>query len=554
MLPPSRSMSRFLSPNLWFALILASLCAWVFSLPVFPTQDGPMHRYYVHVLDSLLHHQATYSVYRIRHPFPPYLTQYGSLLVLYHLFSYDFAEKLFTCLVLVCLALGLRFAAEGVGPTGRWLSLLFPPILFSWPLFMGFYNYMLGIGLFLLCMGFWQRLPIARGWAHLLGFVFFVAVLAVTHPVPMLLLIAFSGFDLLLSVFFRSSTSPFSAWFRQYRLQVAAFMLTLLAASYPMLAVDGSKTQHTLSLIRFNRPFFTTTLLLTGISPYNSRALDPWINGYRLCLYAIFASGMWFGGKAALRALRKRQPDLGTTAFLGAVLLALAVSFLPNDVNGSWYFSTRLVFVLWVGAILAASASPLPPVSRRPWLILAGVVCCAFTLAPAQKFIRPGALALQAAEKIQIPQGVPGALLIGVDPNTEQLRLRDQLAFNPYQWGGVLPFVREDVVALDTPWLDQKISPLEAVPASPELITDIADARVRTDSPDSPAVHGRCLPAWGEARIVRDASFMVLMARPEELAQGLARQLTPDEQAKYSCERPQSRYMVCTSGVRLGSR
>lgn len=534
-------------PALCFVAILGALCAWVLSLPVFPTQDGPMHRYYVHVLDSLLRHSGTYDVYRIRHPFPPYATQYASLLGLYHLFSYDLAEKLYTCLVLICLAAGLRFAAEGVGPAGRWMSLLFAPVIFSWPLLMGFYNYTLGIGLFLLCMGFWQRLPRPDRWWHLVGFVLLLLLLAVTHPIPMLLLIAFCGFDLLLSAVLRPRPVLIRQWFGQRRLQPLALLLALLAVCYPLLAVDTSRTQHTLSLIRFNRQFFTTSLLLTGISPYNSRSLDLWIDGYRLCLYAIFAGALWVGGRSAWEALRHRRPSLGTTAFLGTVILAASVSILPNEVNGSWDFSTRLIFVLWLGALLSASAAPVPAPSTQRMLALAGVVACLFTLAPAQKFIRPAARTVFAAEQMPIPTGAPGSLLLGVDWK-EELRFHDQLAFDPYKWAGVLPFVRENVVALDTPWLDQKISPLDVAPGGPELVADIADGRM--GFPDSPAVRGRCLPAWGEARIVRDSSFLVLTAPASELEQGLAKQLTPAEQAKYSCKRVQGRYLVCTSRVR----
>lgn len=532
---------------LCFLVILGVLCAWVLSLPVFPTQDGPMHRYYVHALDSLLQHHGTYNVYRIRHPFPPYATQYGSLIALHRLVSYDMAEKLYTCLVLICLAVGLRFTAEGVGPAGRWVSLLFAPVLFSWPLLMGFYNYTLGIGLFMLCMGFWQRLPRRQGWRHLVGFVLVLLLMAVTHPIPMILLIAFCGFDLLLSAVLRPRDTSVSHWFAQRRLQPVALLLTFLVLCYPLLAVDSSKTQHTLSLIRFNREFFTTSLLLTGISPYNSRSLDPWIDGYRLCLYAILVGAVWAGAGAARNAIRERRPSLGLTALIGTVVLAPSVCFLPNEVNGSWYFSTRLIPVLWIGALLAASAAPLATPFKQRLLALAGVVACIFTLAPAQKFLRPAALAVHAAEQIPVPTGAPGALLLGVDWS-EELRFHDQLAFDPYKWGGVLPFVREDLVALDTPWLDQKISPLEAIPDGPELTADIS--RRSRDPIDAPAVRGRSLPALDEARIVRESSFVVLTAPASELRQGLAEQLTPAEQAKYSCRQVQPRYLVCTSIAR----
>ncbi len=78
-----------------------------------------MHRYYTHALGRVLAHDSHYSVYLLRRPFPPYATQYVSLLALSRLFSFDSAEKIFTCVEIVCFAWGLRFSAVALGPTGK---------------------------------------------------------------------------------------------------------------------------------------------------------------------------------------------------------------------------------------------------------------------------------------------------------------------------------------------------------------------------------------------------------------------------------------------------
>jgi len=536
----------FRGANFAFWGILLVFAVWVLALPIFPTQDGPMHRYYVHVLDSLLQHKTAYDVYEIRHPFPPYLTQYSILLVLFHFMSYDFAEKLFTCLVLFCLAFGLRLAAQEISPSGRWVSLLFAPILFSWPLMMGFFNFTLGIGLTLFCMAFWQKMKY-RGVSSLVVFALILAVLTFTHPVPLLLLIALCGFDVLLSLLFRSRGLSFPSWLRQERLQVIALCLTFVAAAFPALAVDSSKTGRALELLHFHPEFLRTSLLLSGMSPYNTRSLNFSIDLYRLCLYALYFWAMWVGGKAALRALRERRLNFGTTLFLATALLTLALPALPNEVNGSWYFTSRLVFVLWPGALLAASAMPQPNRAEQRLFLVGGAVCGILTLFPAQLFIRPAAKELRLAEQLPIPQGVPGSLLLG-DNQDDYARFHDQIGFDPYKWGAILSFVREDDIALDSPWIDQKITPIEAVPGGPELVDDVALVRISKTNP--PAVKGRSLPAHAEARIVHDSSFMVFGGSHAELAQGLANQLSPSEQAKFHCERSHVRYIVCTSAAK----
>ena len=116
-----------------------------------------MHKYYVHVLASLLSGAHSYDAYVIRHPFPPYATHYAVLLGLTRLVSFDLAEKLLICLIFVCTAYGVRYCARSLGPSGDLLSLCMIPLVLHWSLVMGFLNYSLAVGLFFLAAGLWCR-------------------------------------------------------------------------------------------------------------------------------------------------------------------------------------------------------------------------------------------------------------------------------------------------------------------------------------------------------------------------------------------------------------
>ena len=83
--------------SLLFAALVVLVCCWVLSLPLFPTQDGPMHKYYVHAIASLLSGSHSYQAYSIRHPFPPYAIHYAILLGLTRIFSFSLAEKILVC-------------------------------------------------------------------------------------------------------------------------------------------------------------------------------------------------------------------------------------------------------------------------------------------------------------------------------------------------------------------------------------------------------------------------------------------------------------------------
>src|ERR1700679_4163870 len=97
--------------SIFFAGLVSVFCAWALSLPLFPTQDGPMHKYYVHAIASLLSGSRAYDAYLIRHPLPPYAIHYALLLGLTKLLSFDLAEKVFICLIFVLTAYNFRYCA-----------------------------------------------------------------------------------------------------------------------------------------------------------------------------------------------------------------------------------------------------------------------------------------------------------------------------------------------------------------------------------------------------------------------------------------------------------
>jgi hypothetical protein len=279
--------------GLIFAILLGVVCFWILSLPLFPSQDGPMHRYYVHALDSMLRHNGSYSDYQIRRPIPPYVTHYAALLLLSRMFSYDVAEKILVCLIVLCVGYGLRFSGRQIGPAGEWATVLCTPGLLAWPLMAGMFNFVLGVGLALFATGFWQRIP-KYGMRSLAAFTAVLLVLTYTHPVPLLLLIAVCGLNLLLSLLLnpQARASP-TLWLGQHRWQCTGFLFTLAAAAIPLLDMDRSQTHSTLSEFGLHSRVVAAHILLYGFSPYNTRSHSLWINAYRLCVYAVFAGCVW---------------------------------------------------------------------------------------------------------------------------------------------------------------------------------------------------------------------------------------------------------------------
>ncbi|MHB1958730.1 MAG: hypothetical protein ACYCO5_06835 [Acidobacteriaceae bacterium] len=181
-----------------FVGLVAMYCGWVLSLPLFPAQDSPMHLYIASVLSSLLSGSDHFSTYfYVRHLVTPYSLHYYFLIFFGRIFSFPIADKLLVCAIILCSAFGFRYLARTVGPSGDVMSLFAIPLFLSWALGMGFYNYCLSLGLAFWALGFWGRASSTRQHKFWLGFVLTIALMTLTHPLLVIVVIAFAGFHLL---------------------------------------------------------------------------------------------------------------------------------------------------------------------------------------------------------------------------------------------------------------------------------------------------------------------------------------------------------------------
>ncbi len=522
-----------------FAGIVLAFVVWLFTLPLVPTQDGPMHRYYIHVLDAVLHHSALYGVYQVRHPFPPYATHYGLLLALSHVVSYDMAEKLFTALIVVCFAYGLRFCALACGRAGETVSLFAAPLFLHWALLMGFMNYSLALGIFLFIAGCWQC-AISGHSRYWIPFALLVCVLTVTHPVPLLILVALCVFDLLLrTVLLRSRSLLFPR--QSIGLALAAIVFCLVAFQVPAAALQKHAATSVFADMGFHARIAAQCLLLAGVSPFYTVTHSVLPNLYRLILYAVFAGALLLAARALRQNWLRRQLGFGDTFFLSTLLLMCAIPLLPDYVNGSGFFSTRMVVLLWMGALVAASGvHSLSPAAQRA-LRVAGVACAAISLLAAQVYFAPVARQLAQAEHPSIPVNQRGLVLNGPDLDN-YVHHRYQVAFDPFAWGTALAFVQSNDVILDSPWIDQNIAPLQAVPGSPLLVDDIRMTHLSKTDPGF--LPGASLPMSREHRLVQASTVLLYADTPQELEKGIGEQIPPGDAARFQCS-PQGWYLVC---------
>ncbi len=478
-----------------------------------------MHKYYVHALAALLSGSPGYQAYEIRHPFPPYATHYAVLLGLTRFVSYNLAEKLLICLIFVCTAYGVRYCARAMGPSGNVLSLCAIPLLLHWSVGMGFLNYSLAVGLFFLAAGLWCR----ERW------VLFSAIsilLALTHPIPLLLLIVFCVLDLLIR---RIQGIRVSRW------TFAGLAVALLSFVYPLLSVDRSRSAANLRLFALHKDALISSLVLFGLSPFDTRSKNMFVNGYRLGLYVLLFGCLALAAVGLSRRFKERGLRPSDGMLVLAVGLLLAIPILPPSMNGSDFFAQRLLVVPWLAAITAASGFAWPERLTRivPLFSLLLALC---TLVPAEIFFRPVAHELATLERQAIPRHSAG-LAIMDSAMLKSVRVQHQLGFNPYLWSGALPIRQADDVMLNSPFMDQKITPLMPTPGG-DLLID----RMHSPEEAEHLINGNIdllgLPPSVRSSLLASSRFVVYVGTPNEaVSQSLAR---------YTCAN-HGWYLVCVA-------
>lgn len=145
----------------WLFLALALLyLAPLWSVRYLPTLDGPCHVYSAWAMHA---HgdQAAYPLlaryFEIQwKPVPNWL---GHALLALAMFAVPpvAAEKLLLCAYALLLLFGFWYLAGAVAPERRCHAFLGFPFVFNATLLLGFYNFCLGVALFLVVVGFWWR-------------------------------------------------------------------------------------------------------------------------------------------------------------------------------------------------------------------------------------------------------------------------------------------------------------------------------------------------------------------------------------------------------------
>jgi len=428
------------------AVLLVSTAIVVLAVPVFPSQDGPVHLYYAGVLRGLLTHSGPYPQYfAIKTLFTPYALEYAVLLALETLFSPPMSEKVLLCGYIFAFGAAFRYLVGAVGDRRSPWSLAAIPFCLNLLVYLGFLNYCFGVVLLLFLSGYYIRHAdrlAARSVSVLLGG---LILMLLTHPLCPAVFLLFLGLHL-------TSALVHDA------IQSRAWRVSLLARRRQMLLVASM-----------------AVIALAWIAPFRDRSPHP------PSLPPYFQTLGWIGAIVAQLELRPAMPftaflyRIGPMLLMGLVAIALGwglmhrhtrvsptagammamsvICFLlfcavPLEVNGSWNFPERFP-ILWILFLIASAAASSK--SRRVGVVVGAMAVLVTAGVLVEQWLSISNLA---REVIVLNRAVPanaGSVGLIVGPANSA---PPGLAFDPYTWAAAAYFRRSNAMLANAPWMN----------------------------------------------------------------------------------------------------
>jgi len=324
---------------------LALIPIWLPS--VFPSQDGGAHIYNAHILASLAtaDDAAHYGdIYTLNFTALANWADHLLLAVLTALFSPAIAEKLLVSGYVIAFAGAARYAAASIRPGQAWIAHLALPLIYTFSVQMGFYNFILCFPLYFLLIGFYWRHRDGHRTRALAGL---LLALYVLHPLAWL----FGVLSLTVIVIANARdvhahghTSARTTARRLLNVWLAAapgvVLLLVLIGNEP---VETAEWQPLPALIRhvvFGGPVWTFSPLDTGLGA---------------ALFGLFA----FGTALAWRSASSGEAANALAWATGAYVLLMVL--LPSQWKSLGLITERVgtfAFLTWVLALAGHTYTP----------------------------------------------------------------------------------------------------------------------------------------------------------------------------------------------------
>lgn len=364
-----RRLWRILPAILAFSLLAVQI-AIPWTVPHFVTQDGPSHLYTAVVAKNLLFRAQPYaSLYRMNRHLVPSWASTILLALSASVAGAAHAEQLMTSLILCLGFFSFSYAIRSLSPTAlRWTPLS-NFLLETWFLWMGFYNFYLGIVLAPIAIGFYIRRGGRLTTRAAITLAFGMALLFFVHLLAAVVCLLVLGIIALWLHVARPALWTKSPDWREAGRQVGIFAgamlpVVVLGLIFAHQAPGGMAFHPNVlqSLSEFPMHVFATANGLAGGQWY----LFPVVLGLIVIAVLGMRRSEWQAAKGGLG--------------VAAVALFFAYLLVPDSGLGGNAVKVRFAWIVFLlGGLLVSSSARLQPLGTPIAIFL--TACLAFNLA-----------------------------------------------------------------------------------------------------------------------------------------------------------------------------
>jgi len=352
---------------LFLGLILIYLIPiWV--VRYFPSTDGPSHMANANILLHYIRsdHGLLHQYYQLNNNLDPNWAGHIVLAGIGFLLPMLIAEKILLSGYIILFPLSVLYAVKSIQHEGEACAFLAFPLIYNYPLHMGFYNFSYSLVLFFFVIGYWMRYKESLSRKRIAILAILLLLLYFCHIVSLVMAGVGIGIMLTLWVFLevrgraghgKAEMPTFLRLLRSHVLPVAyAFLPTvLLAGSFILRRGLGGSTRVATSWTASKK--LLHLLSLSSLVSYRNIEIIP-STGFAV-LFGIVAGTILYQ-RIARRSLKSWD-------ILLVVSLAYALIYFvsPNEMSGGSYLSPRLMLFPFFGLILWFGAQSTKIIPKR---------------------------------------------------------------------------------------------------------------------------------------------------------------------------------------------
>jgi hypothetical protein len=145
--------------KLLFILFIGLYLTPIWIIQYFPSQDSPSHLENAKIiLDYYLQNGSiNQQYYTINYKLIPNLITYPFIALLAMIFPLLIVEKIVLSVYVICFPLSVRYVLNSINPDSNYLSFLAFPFIYNYALQSGFFNFIYGVIILLIILGYWIK-------------------------------------------------------------------------------------------------------------------------------------------------------------------------------------------------------------------------------------------------------------------------------------------------------------------------------------------------------------------------------------------------------------